>query len=212
MRTQVRSLALLRRLRIQSCRELWHRLQTSISPLMLLWLWCRPAAIAPTRSLAWEPPYAMGSTLKRQKKERKNSHRRSLLSHLTRVILIYSCINLYNLSACPWCWLILCVIGHEVPRSNRISVRVFVDEISNLIGGLNNEAYNPQSGCASSNPLRTPKNKRQRKKKNLPLFFPALLPKYLISFSVALSFTPLASLGLPLADGRSWDFFISIIE
>ena len=24
----------------------------------LLWLWCRPAAIAPIQPLAWEPPYA----------------------------------------------------------------------------------------------------------------------------------------------------------
>ena len=24
----------------------------------LLWLWCRPAAAAPIRLLAWEPPYA----------------------------------------------------------------------------------------------------------------------------------------------------------
>ena len=25
---------------------------------LLLWLWCRPAAIAPIRPLAWKPPYA----------------------------------------------------------------------------------------------------------------------------------------------------------
>ena len=35
--------------------------------LALLWLWCRPAAIAPAEALAWEPPYAMGMALKRQK-------------------------------------------------------------------------------------------------------------------------------------------------
>ena len=33
----------------------------------LLWLWCRPAATTPIRSLAWEPPYAVGAALKRQK-------------------------------------------------------------------------------------------------------------------------------------------------
>ena len=39
----------------------------------LVLLWCRPAAIAPDRPLAWEPPYAMGLALKRQKtKENKN--------------------------------------------------------------------------------------------------------------------------------------------
>ena len=33
----------------------------------LLWLWHRPAAEATIRSLAWEPPYAAGVALKRQK-------------------------------------------------------------------------------------------------------------------------------------------------
>ena len=33
----------------------------------LLWLWCKPAAVASFRPLAWEPPYAVGTALKRQK-------------------------------------------------------------------------------------------------------------------------------------------------
>ena len=36
----------------------------------LLWLWYRPTAAAPTRPLAWEPPYAVA--LKRQKGKKKN--------------------------------------------------------------------------------------------------------------------------------------------
>ena len=35
--------------------------------LALLWLWCRPAAVALNQPLAWEPPYASGETLKRKK-------------------------------------------------------------------------------------------------------------------------------------------------
>ena len=35
----------------------------------LLWLWRRLAAIAQIRLLAWEPPYAVGAALKRQKKK-----------------------------------------------------------------------------------------------------------------------------------------------
>ena len=31
------------------------------SDLMLLWLWCRPAAVAPIRPVGWEPPYATGA-------------------------------------------------------------------------------------------------------------------------------------------------------
>ena len=38
---------------------------------MLLWLWHRPVAIALIRPLAWEPPYAVGSALKRQKINKK---------------------------------------------------------------------------------------------------------------------------------------------
>ena len=40
--------------------------------LALLWLWHRLAAIAPIRPLAWEPPYATGVALKRQKYKKKN--------------------------------------------------------------------------------------------------------------------------------------------
>ena len=32
-----------------------------------LWLWCRPAAVAPIRPLAWELPYAVGVPLKSKK-------------------------------------------------------------------------------------------------------------------------------------------------
>ena len=34
---------------------------------VLLWLWCRLAAVALIRPLAWKPPYAKGVALKRQK-------------------------------------------------------------------------------------------------------------------------------------------------
>ena len=37
----------------------------------LLWLWCRLAATALIRPLAWEPPYATGVALKRPKKKKK---------------------------------------------------------------------------------------------------------------------------------------------
>ena len=37
--------------------------------LALLWLWHRPAATAPIRPLAWEPPYAVGAALKKAKKK-----------------------------------------------------------------------------------------------------------------------------------------------
>ena len=36
---------------------------------MLLWLWRRPAAIAPNGPLPWEPLYAAGAALKKKKKK-----------------------------------------------------------------------------------------------------------------------------------------------
>ena len=36
----------------------------------LLWLWCRPEAVALIGPLAWEPPYAIGAALERPKKKK----------------------------------------------------------------------------------------------------------------------------------------------
>ena len=41
------------------------------SDLALLWLWPRPVATAPIRPLAWEPPYAVGAALEKDKKKEK---------------------------------------------------------------------------------------------------------------------------------------------
>ena len=41
------------------------------SDLALLWLWCRPAATAPIRPLAWEAAYVMGAAPPPPKKEEK---------------------------------------------------------------------------------------------------------------------------------------------
>ena len=41
------------------------------SDLVLLWLWCRPAAVAPIQPLAWDLPYAAPVALKIKKKKKK---------------------------------------------------------------------------------------------------------------------------------------------
>ena len=38
---------------------------------VLLWLWCRPAAAASGRPLAWGPPYATGTTLEKPNDQKK---------------------------------------------------------------------------------------------------------------------------------------------
>ena len=49
------------------------------SDLAWLWLWCRPAAVAPIQPLAWEVPYAVGLALKSEgeKKGRKEERKHS---------------------------------------------------------------------------------------------------------------------------------------
>ena len=58
IRMQVQSPALLSELRCGS------------DPV-LLWLWCRWAAAAPSRPLPWELPYAKGAAQKKKKKKKK---------------------------------------------------------------------------------------------------------------------------------------------
>ena len=41
--------------------------------LVLLWLWCGPAATFSMRPLAWEPPYAAGVALKSKKKKKQKN-------------------------------------------------------------------------------------------------------------------------------------------
>ena len=55
------------------------------SDLALLWLWCRPAAAAPTGPLAWEPPHAGGVALKRQKKKKlKKKEHQGIYLHIPK--------------------------------------------------------------------------------------------------------------------------------
>ena len=57
---------------------------------VLLWLWCRPAAVAPILPLAWELPHASGVGLKRKKKNYEeyqdgHSHRGSVVTNPTSI-------------------------------------------------------------------------------------------------------------------------------
>ena len=45
----------------------------SVKDLLLLCLWCKAAAAALIRPLAWKLPYALGAVLKRPKKKKKQS-------------------------------------------------------------------------------------------------------------------------------------------
>ena len=45
--------------------------------LALLWLWCRPVAVALVGPLAWEPPYTLGVGLKRQKQNKTKQNKKT---------------------------------------------------------------------------------------------------------------------------------------
>ena len=51
---------------------------------VLLWLWCRLAAAAPIRPLAWELPYATGAALKSKKYNKKRKLKTYAQKHLQR--------------------------------------------------------------------------------------------------------------------------------
>ena len=67
---EVQSLALVGGLKIRQCMSCGVGCRCSLNPA-LLWLWRRPAAVALIQALAWEPPYAAGVALKRQKDKNK---------------------------------------------------------------------------------------------------------------------------------------------
>ena len=70
MSLQVLSLASLSGLRIQHCHELGVGCRRDLDS-ELLWLWHRPASVAPIGPLAWEPPYATGVALKNKTKQKQ---------------------------------------------------------------------------------------------------------------------------------------------
>ena len=70
MGSRVRSPALLSGLRILRCFAVSCYVDCRhSSDLVLLWQWCRQAAVALIRPLVWEPPYAMGAALKKTKRQ-----------------------------------------------------------------------------------------------------------------------------------------------
>ena len=54
----------------------------------MLWPWHRPAATAPIRPLAWEPPYAVGAALKTDQKKKKKKKKKAMkMYYLMRKII-----------------------------------------------------------------------------------------------------------------------------
>ena len=61
-----------------------------VSDPALLWLWCTPAARAPIRSLAWEPPWAAGSGPRKGKKTEKKKKTKTEFLQVQSIHLLRS--------------------------------------------------------------------------------------------------------------------------
>ena len=81
-------------LRIRCCCELWYSKRSS-SDSSLLWLWCRPAAIAPVQPLAWEPPYVTTSAGLKRQQTNKQTNKNPLINCLVSWALEYSFSGVY---------------------------------------------------------------------------------------------------------------------
>ena len=66
----------------------------------MLWLWCRPAAIALIRPLDWEPPYAMAVGLEKakRKKERREERKKEREKENSVVMLQHNRISVFAAS------------------------------------------------------------------------------------------------------------------
>ena len=86
---QVRSLASLSELRIQCCCELWCRSKTWLGPGIAVAV-AQASSYSSDEIPAWEPPYAAGVALKRQKEKRgkkiKKKKERELLKSFEKEI------------------------------------------------------------------------------------------------------------------------------
>ena len=57
---------------------------------VLLWLWCRPAATAPIRPLAWEPPYAAGVAQEMAKRQKYINKLNKSMRKAKKIFIIFT--------------------------------------------------------------------------------------------------------------------------
>ena len=88
------------------------------SGVVVSWLWCRLAAVAPLRPLAWEPRYATGAALKRKEKKKKKGKVWGLGDDLPSPTLGCCTSRLWALQAPDPClpWSPACSIPNSLPQ------------------------------------------------------------------------------------------------
>ena len=71
--------------------------------LVLLWLWCRPATVAPIQPLAWELPYALGGAPKKKGVISRLRGQKSLTHRVTTVqgvTALLKCVQIFDIVLC----------------------------------------------------------------------------------------------------------------
>ena len=90
------------------------------SDLTLLWLWCRPAAIALNPPLAWKLPYAVGAALKKTKEKKikkEIEYLAATMSHLSSSTSLPLCSHCCNLALSWPCCLSVLVLSWVLGES-----------------------------------------------------------------------------------------------
>ena len=63
---------------------------------VLLWLWRKPAAVAPIRPLAWEPPYAAGTAPEKAKRQKQNKQTKIISASINNFIKVHKMLFFSN--------------------------------------------------------------------------------------------------------------------
>ena len=94
----------------------------------LLWLWRRLAATAPIRTLAWEPPYAMGAGLEKAKKKSQKKKKTQSPNINTFVCHLYIYVSIYLSKEV--CLSLQVELGREVERQRQRIPMVSIYSVS----------------------------------------------------------------------------------
>ena len=131
MRLRVQSLAWLSGLRTRIAVSCSVGCRHGLNPV-LLWLCCRLAAAAPIWPLAWEPPYALGTALekdKRQKNKKKNKNKTNHNTVIPKKSISSICWNLLESHN----WFLQLVCWNQDPNKVHTLQSVFNASISGLL-------------------------------------------------------------------------------
>ena len=70
---------------------------------VLLWLWQRPAAVAPIKPLAWEPPYAVAAALEKAKRPPQKKKKKARLVSMKMQVRSLASLSGLRILRCSGC-------------------------------------------------------------------------------------------------------------